>query len=387
MKKITMVLDGVADRPNPKLDNKTPLEYAKTPNLDALFAKSLGGTVRTIPKGLEVGSAVANLSLLGFDPHTYRGRSIIEAAGLGLPMNENDLYIRCNLVDFEGDSFEGSRIKSYSAYDIPTEVAQPVVERLAQEVFDEEYKLVYCGSFRCTLIVKDGKKLYPLDLMPAHDIIGQEIGPFIRTEGKQAKFFELMKKSYDFLQKQGIAANGMWMWGDSIMPEIKGDTTGRVALSETLLMDGITTIAELANIGTKREGRSFDDFLEEKLLKAIKAVREYDDIYVHIQETDDLSHELQPVEKMEAIEAVDRVFLGKFLQNIGDDFTLSIASDHFTFSDTGAHGGEPVPFLFYDSKNERNETGRFTEQSCREKNFAVSAEELKNMQKKAEMAR
>ena len=101
MKKITLVLDGVADRPNAALGNKTPLEYAKTPNLDALYAKALGGTVLTIPDGLEVGSAVANLSLLGFDPHTYRGRSIIEAAGLHLPMNEEDLYIRCNLVTFE----------------------------------------------------------------------------------------------------------------------------------------------------------------------------------------------------------------------------------------------------------------------------------------------
>ncbi|MEA4852987.1 MAG: hypothetical protein VB082_01775 [Christensenella sp.] len=381
MKRITMVLDGVADRPNAALDGKTPLEYAKTPHLDALFRKSLGGTVLTIPEGLEVGSAVANLSLLGFDPHTYRGRSIIEAAGLGLPMNEEDMYIRCNIVAFEGETFETSRIKSYSAYDIATEVAQPVMEQLAREVFDDEYQLVYCGTFRNTLIVKGGKKLYPVDFMPAHDIIGQAIAPFIQTSGKQAKFFDLMKKSYDFLQDKDIPGNGLWFWGDSIMPEIKGDTRGRVALSETLLMDGITTIADLPNIGTVREGRTFDDFLEEKLEKAIAAVREYDDIYVHIQETDDLSHELQPVEKMQAVESIDRVFLERFLESIPGDFTLSVASDHFTFSDTGAHGGEPVPFLFYDSRNERSQDGRLTENDCREKHCCITAAELKAMQK------
>lgn len=381
MKKITLVLDGSADRPNAALGHKTPLEYASTPNLDALYKKSLSGTCLTIPQGLEVGSAVANLSLLGFDPYTYRGRSIIEAAGLGLPMNENDLYIRCNLVTFEGDSFEASRIKSYSAYDIATDVAQPVMKELAAAVYDDDYKLVYCGSFRNTLIVKNGKDLYPLNLEPAHDIIGQEIAPFIKTSGKQAKFFKLMKASYDFMQDKGIAANGLWFWGDSIMPEIKGDTKGRVALSETLLMDGITTIANLPNIGTRREGRSFDDFLVEKLEKALKAVREYDDIYVHIQETDDLSHELEPVEKMQAIESIDRVFLKDFLAGIEDDYTLSIASDHFTFSDTGAHGGESVPFLFYDSTNEREQDGRFTEQDCRDKNYRITAAELKAMQK------
>ncbi len=381
MKKITLVLDGSADRPNAALDNKTPLEYANTPNLDVLYRKSLAGTCLTIPEGLEVGSAVANLSLLGFDPHTYRGRSIIEAAGLGLPMNDNDLYIRCNLVTFEGGSFEESRIKSYSAYDIATQIAEPVMKELAAAVYDEQYQLIYCGSFRNTLIVKDGKNLYPLGLEPAHDIIGQDIAPFIKTSGKQAKFFELMKASYDFMQDKEIAANGLWFWGDSIMPEIKGDVAGRVALSETLLMDGITTIAGLPNIGTKREGRSFDDFLAEKLEKSIKAVREYDDIYVHIQETDDLSHELEPVEKMKAIESIDRVFLKGFLASMEDDYTLSIASDHFTFSDTGAHGAEPVPFLFYDSTNEREQDGRFTEQDCRDKNYCVTAEQLKAKQK------
>ena len=139
MKKITLVLDGSADRPNAALGHKTPLEYASTPNLDALYKKSLSGTCLTIPQGLEVGSAVANLSLLGFDPYTYRGRSIIEAAGLGLPMNENDLYIRCNLVTFEGNSFEASSIKSYSAYDIATDVAEPVMKELAAAVYDDDY--------------------------------------------------------------------------------------------------------------------------------------------------------------------------------------------------------------------------------------------------------
>ncbi|MEG1657075.1 MAG: hypothetical protein RSA86_05700 [Christensenellaceae bacterium] len=377
MKRITLVLDGSADRPNPKLDGKTPLEYANTPNLDKLYRKSISGTVRTIPKGLEVGSAVANLSLLGFDPNTYRGRAIIEAAGLEMPINENDLYIRCNMVHFEGESFETSHIKSYSAFDIETKEAQPIAQQLAEEVFDDEYQLNYCGSFRNILIVKDGKKLYPLDFMAAHDIIGQNIAPFIKTQGKQAKFFELMKNSYEFLKDKDCAANGLWFWGASIMPEIVGNTKGRIALSETLLMDGITKIAGLKNIGTKREGRSFEDFLNEKLEKSIQAVAQNDDIYVHIQETDDLSHELMPEKKAQAIETIDSVFLKPFLDSMKDDYTLAVASDHFTFSDTGAHGGQSVPFLFYCSTKEQAEQGRFTEQCCREKNNEITAAQLK----------
>ncbi len=380
MKRITMVWDGVADRPNAKLDGKTPLEYAKTPHLDALYGKSKSGTVLTIPAGLEVGSAVANLSLLGFDPHTYRGRAIIEAAGMGMPMNEDDLYIRCNIVTFAGESFDTSSIESYSAYEIKTEDAQPMMEELSQTVFDDEFQLHYVGSFRNILIVKGGKGLYPLDFEPAHDIIGQSIAPFIRREGKQAKFFELMQRAYDVMRQKEIVANGLWFWGDSIMPEIKGDTTGRVALSETLLMDGITTIAGLPNVGTEREGKSFERFLQEKLNKTQEAIQKYDDIYVHIQETDDLSHERLAPEKAEAVETIDRVFLPGLLQALeGEDFTLALASDHFTFADTGAHGGEPVPFLFYDSLHPSAQDGRFTEQCCREKEWCVTAAELRNL--------
>ncbi len=378
MKKITIVLDGVADRPNAKLDGKTPLEYANTPNLDALYQKSLSGTVLTIPPGLEVGSAVANLSLLGFDPTTYRGRAVIEAAGMGMPIDEEDMYIRVNMVCFEGDSFEDAKIKSYSAYDIPTEKAQPIARELAK-IYPEGYELKYCGSFRNILIVKGGAKLYPIEFVAAHDIIGQPIAQFIRTEGKQAPFFQLMKESFETMQPFGEDANGVWFWGASIMPQIEGAVEGRVALSETLLMDGITKISGIPNVGTQREGRSYDDFLTEKLGKAIEAVEKYNDIYLHFQETDDLSHELMPHEKAEAIEAFDRVFLPAFLQKIPADATIKLASDHFTFSDTGAHGGAPVPFLYYNPAQKVSGQGRYTEANCDKTEFVLTAKELKSL--------
>ncbi len=379
MKRITIVLDGVADRKNKELSNKTPLECAKTPNLDALYKKSIGGTVVTIPEGLEVGSAVGNLSMLGFDPTGYRGRAVVEAAGLDMPISNDDLYIRVNMVTFEGDSFENSAIKSYSAYEIATQKAEPVAKALKEAVYFGDYDLQYCGSFRNTLIVKGGAKLYPIDFMAAHDIIGQPIAPYIKTQGVQAPFFELMKNSYEFLQNSGTDINGVWFWGASIVPEIKGDITGRVALSETLLMDGITKITGIPNIKTNREGRSYSDFLEEKLKKAIDATQEYENIYLHFQETDDLSHEIQPKEKVEAIEMFDSLFLPKYLESLQGEYKIVLASDHFTFSDTGAHGGDPVPFLLYDSTKENSQEGRYTEQDCEQKNYCVSANELKNL--------
>ena len=106
MKRITLILDGSADRPNAALMNKTPLAAANTPNLDALAQKATKLLrVKTIPDGLEVGSAVANMGLLGLDPHMYRGRAALEAAGSGIPLDPNNLYIRTNLATLTGVIF------------------------------------------------------------------------------------------------------------------------------------------------------------------------------------------------------------------------------------------------------------------------------------------
>lgn len=377
MKKITIVLDGVADRPNEALDGKTPLEYAKTPNLDALAQKSEMGLVRTIPPGMEVGSAVGNLSMLGFDPSGYRGRSFVEAAGMGLPIRDNDLYVRVNFVTLEGDSLWDSRIKSYSAYDVPTEDAAPLAEKLSQEVFSGPNNLVYCGSFRSTLIVEDGKPLYPVNLAPAHDIIGQPLRPYLEQMKTEAPaFLELLERSYEKLRDTGTDVNGIWFWGASIAPDITGETDGRIAFSETLLMDGITKITGIPNIGTEREGRSYDDFVEDKLRKVLQALPDYDQLYIHFQETDDQAHELAPLAKAQAIETFDSVFLPRFLDALEGDYTITLAGDHFTYSDTGAHGGDPVPFIYYDSRHEKRGRERLTEKEGAAAGICLEARDL-----------
>ncbi len=87
MKYVVVLGDGMADRPIEELGGKTPLEYAKTPNIDALSAKSEIGTVHTIPDGMSPGSDTANLSVMGYDPKIfYSGRSPLEALSIGVPM-------------------------------------------------------------------------------------------------------------------------------------------------------------------------------------------------------------------------------------------------------------------------------------------------------------
>ncbi len=374
MKKLTVVIDGVADRPIKSLGG-TPLEMARTPVLDELAKKSTLGRVINIPEGMEVGSAVANMSLMGFDPAQYKGRAVVEAAGLGMSTRDENMYIRANFVTLEGDSYETSRIKSYSAFEVDSEIAQPLSEMLQKEIFKAPYTLHYAGSFRNILEVQDGAKLFPLEFAPAHDIIGQPITNFIKDSGREQPYFEMQKRAYELLKGNGSDVHGIWLWGASIPPIINGKTEGKLVLGETILLKGIAAIAGIS-MKSLDDSLPFEDFLAQKCEAALAALNgDVDDLYLHIQECDDLSHELHSDKKMRAMEKIDEM-LGRLVPQIKDNFSMIVASDHYTFSDTGAHGDEPAPFMLYKSEECAHGGHRYTEQTCRDTGLLLTAPEL-----------
>jgi|AGTN01.2.fsa_nt_gi Predicted phosphoglycerate mutase, AP superfamily len=382
MKQFTIVLDGIADRPQERLGGKTPMEAADTPGLDALFAAGKAGTVRTIPPGMEVGSAVANMNLLGYDPaKVYKGRAVLEAAGAGIPVNPEHLYIRANFVALEGDSFDTSRMRSYSAYEIATDKAAPLAERLNREVFRPPFHLTHVDTFRNILVVEGAAALAEeLRFTAAHDMIGGAVADHTRGGQPMQPYFSLMRRAYDALKEDNHThANGIWLWGASYAPQFQGGMQGhRAVLAETSLMRGIAAIAGLDCV-TLDESRGFEAFLKEKAVSALKAVEAYDFAYIHIQKLDDLSHELDAAGKTRAIEAIDAHFIRPFFARVKEPYSAVIVSDHYTFCDSGSHGGEPAPYLLLGHGADGR--GRFTEQCCRDAGRTMTAPELVALQR------
>ena len=378
MKQFTIVLDGIADRPQSSLGGKTPMEAASTPALDALFAASKPGTVQTIPPGMEVGSAVANMNLLGYDPaRVYKGRAVIEAAGAGIPVQPGNLYIRCNFVTLDGPDFENSVMQSYSAHDIDTALSQPLVDRLNKEVFHPPFTLINTDTFRNILVVEGAAELaQKLTFMPPHDMIGGSAAQHTQGGALMQTYFDLMRKAYDVLKDDNDTdANAIWFWGASYAPAFDAPLAGRrVVLAETTLMRGIAALSG-TDCETTPEDKGFEVFLVDKLKNAVAAVNEYDYAYIHIQKLDDLSHELLPLEKKEAIEAIDTHFIGPFFDAVKPPYSAIVVSDHYTFSDTGGHGGEPAPFMLL-GHGGSGDPGRFTEQDCRSTSRVMTAAEL-----------
>ncbi|MCK4519275.1 MAG: phosphoglycerate mutase, partial [Candidatus Omnitrophica bacterium] len=98
MKYIVIVADGMADYPIDELDGKTPLEAAKTPNMDFIARNGVVGQANMVPKNMPPGSDIANLSIFGYDPRQYyTGRGPLEAANLGIKLAKDEVVFRCNL--------------------------------------------------------------------------------------------------------------------------------------------------------------------------------------------------------------------------------------------------------------------------------------------------
>ena len=139
MKYAVLLGDGMADWAVESLGGKTPLEYARIPNMDRIAREGTLGLIDTVPKGMKPGSDVAILSVLGYDPAAcYTGRGPLEAASMGVRLDPGDLAFRCNLVSL-GDGSDPV-MEDFTAGHIPSDEAREVIEDLDRRIGSERLK-------------------------------------------------------------------------------------------------------------------------------------------------------------------------------------------------------------------------------------------------------
>lgn len=369
----------MADEPLTELFGKTPLEAARTPRMDELAQKGQVGLCRTVPEGMTPASDVASLSILGYDPKRYyTGRGSLEAANIGVTLEEEEVAFRCNLI-----TVENGKLIDYSAGHIPTQEATVLVDRLNKQ-FRKKGVRFYAGtSYRHLLVVKKSfspSGRFDITASGPHTLIGSEVEKHL-PQGEGADFLrQLMARSQEILADHEVnkvrldlgenPANMIWLWGPgthTALPsfEERYGLQGAV-ISAIDLIKGIGRLAGFEVIEVPGATGYYDTNYEGKASYALKALKRKDFVLVHLEATDEAGHNGNLKEKMSAIEKFDRLIVGGIMDGLkkSGPFRILVTPDHATLVSRRAHADTPVCFLIYGEGVEPRGITEFSEKSA-----------------------
>lgn len=381
MKYVLILGDGMADEPIESLSGGTPLSEAHTPTMDALARVSEIGLVHTIPDGMKPGSDTANLSVLGYDPRQYyTGRSPLEALSIGVPMEDTDVALRCNIVTLsEEEPYEEKKILDHSSDEISTEDAAVLLEAVKSGLEKEPYHFYVGTSYRHCLIWKNGSVT---ELTPPHDVLGQVIGQYLPQD---EALREMQKKSYEILSKHPLnlerkakglnPANSLWFWGAGTKPILSSFENKyhkkAVMISAVDLLKGIAVGASMHNCIVEGANGGLYTNYEGKAQAAVDALIKdgYDMAYIHVEAPDEMGHQGSIEKKIKAIEFLDeRVirYVKERMDASGEDYRMLVMPDHPTPIRVRTHTAAPVPYLLYDSTDLKDKTWNYNEREAKE---------------------
>ena len=364
MKYIVILCDGAADTPVPELGNKTPLEVAKKPNIDALSSMGEMGMVTTVPENLPPGSDVANLAVFGYDPQKYyTGRSPLEALSMGVHLELTDTTFRTNLVTLsEDEPYEEKTMVDYSSDEITTEESTQLIKAVNDALKTDQDEFFSGISYRHLLVWHNKENKF--SLTPPHDISDRKVTEYLP---KDETLIALMKKSYDILKDHPVnlarkerglrPANSIWIWGNGTKPNlatfhdlygIKGTVVSAVDLIKGIGtgagLEVVDVIGATGNVHTNFDGKA------EAAIKALRSGSDF--LYVHLEAPDEAGHRREIENKVKAIELIDQKIVGPILDALradGEDFSMLIMPDHPTPLAIKTHTSDPVPYIIYKS--------------------------------------
>lgn len=377
MRKILyVVLDGLGGRPDPKLNGKTELEVAKTPNMDNLAKKAKLGLMDPIAPGVAPESDAAVLSILGYDVDKYyTGRGPLEAHGADIEVKDGDLAWRANFATVDENTLQildrraGRNLSTEEAKALADEVNEKVKLDGADFIFkatvghrgvlvirrkngklsanveniDPGYKRHGPYSIAIANPSKEVQKCLPLDnseeakesarltdefVMKAFEVLkNSEINKKRKAEGKKPANIILLRDAGDSLPKVPT------------IKEIYGLNFGSIV--EMPVERGIALLTGMKEV-------PIEDSTDYKLWaeKVLYALENFDGVYAHLKGPDVPGHDGEYEKKIESIEKIDSIFFENLLPKLDlSKVVLAITADHATPCSLKSHSEDPVPLL------------------------------------------
>ncbi len=375
MKFCVVIMDGASGWPLPDRGNQTCLELANTPNLDRMARSSYAGMALTVPPGMEPGSAPACMSVLGYDPVVYyKGRSAIEALSVGVPIGPGEVTFRCNLV-----TVIDGKMASHSAGHITTEEAGAIIGTLNEKLGSDKVSFFTGISYRHICKIKGREDTLKAICTPPHDITGRAVAEYL-PQGQGGDILrELMKKSESLLadhpvniqrqRRNALPVTTVWLfWASGQVPEMpsfqRAYGLDAALTSGVDLLRGLGIMTGMEILQIKGVSDNLDNDFAAQVNGALEALSRSGLAVIHIEAPDEMGHRGSAVDKVRAIELIDREVISRLLAWQGDSLRVLVMPDHPTPIKLKTHSAEPVPFLIWGSGVKPNGAGRFTEREA-----------------------
>ncbi|WP_459201651.1 alkaline phosphatase family protein [Methanococcus sp. CF] len=390
MRTLLVLLDGLGDRPSDILNDKTPLEYAKTPNLDTFAKKSITGLMTPYKKGVPLGTEVAHFLLWGYSLSEFPGRGVIEALGEDIELKDNSIYLRATFGYVERKN--GFFVKDRRTKNVSIEEINELINSLPRKIEDYEFNLHYSFDTHCILeITSLNHKLS--DKISDSDPFYRErhvlkVKPLknslenleLENAEKTAEILnKYLLKCSEILEnhpinvkrkenKSQLANFLLTKWAGQYR-EIDSfkDRWGMNAavIAKSSVFKGL---AKLLKMDYYPEG----DF-QKAFLKGIE-LENYDFVHIHTKEPDEAGHTKNPVNKVEVIEKIDRCL--QKINELNDEIVI-VTADHSTPSvGTLIHSGEDVPIAVFKNGILNDPVIHFNEKDCSKGHLKIYSNEL-----------
>ena len=389
MKYVIIIPDGCADEPQASLRGKTPLQAAEVPAMDAVASSGLVGRAHNVPAHLAPGSDVATMSLLGYDPkENFTGRAPLEAAAQGIELSDSDWAIRCNLV-----TIEHQIMRDFTAGHIATEQANQLLDTTQQELDGTPWEFHAGVSYRNLLLYRSGAAPGPFSTetrtTPPHDLTDKSVADdFPRGPGSDL-LCDVMTRSVELFAQHPanlartaagqLPATNVWLWGLGRKPSLQSFSEVHgiqgAMITAVDLLRGLAALIGWQRIEVPGATGYTDTDYAAKGRYAIEALKSTDLVCVHVEATDEVSHEGDVAAKVEALEEIDRHVVApvhEYLREQGE-YRILVSPDHPTPLRTKTHSHGAVPLAISGTGIQKDDAATYDERSAADSTLAFEA--------------
>ena len=359
-----IIPDGMSDKAFGFDELQTPLQLARTPQMDELAAKGQTGLVRLCRGYPAPESAYTLLSLFGMDAEkVFRGSAAMKFIGEGNQLDPEDVCLYCTFVT-EYEQEEMRCLRDLSG-ELSLQEKEELLIYLKDKLDNDVFQLCAGRENNQYVVWKQGEvkagTLFPPSVfpeMPLEELIpkGDFTLPLMTLMQNSVQLLKEHPVNSERLSQGKPPVTGLWIWGAAMLPDVSS-FEALYGMKPIILTDSFTAcgLASCMQAEVSSGGKDYPTMGE----RTAKALGENDFVILITEQPMLHSFAGDAEAKRLCIEELDETIIGsarKKLEAAGEDYTLLIVPSVTVSVRDKAATADFVPYLLYRS-NEGTKQG------------------------------